>query len=118
MTKAKNEYFQKLIECDNNIASVWRGLDVFTKGHRSTSTDIPKNLTANVFNNHFLSVSESLTESRTNVYECPNLLHDFCKQKTSGQDPFEIPYLSVSELGKLISKLENKNKNAWSGWYN
>ena len=51
--KAKKEYFQKLIERDNNIASVWRALN----GHRSTSADIPKNLTANVFNNHFLSVS-------------------------------------------------------------
>ena len=79
VTKAKNEYFQKLIECDNNIASVWRGLDVFTKGHRSTSADILKNLTANVFNNHFLSVSESLIEPRTNVYECSNPLHDFFK---------------------------------------
>ena len=67
-----------------------------------TSADVPKNLTANVFNNHFLFVSESLTEPSTNVYECSNLLHDFCKQK-----PFVISYLSVSELGKYISKLEN-----------
>ena len=76
------------------------------------SADIPKNLTAN---NHFLSVSESLIEPRTNVYECSNPLHDFCKQKTSGQDPFVIPYLSVSELGKYISRLEKKI--VWSGWY-
>ena len=27
-------------------------------------------------------------------------------KKTSGQDPFVIQYLSVSELGKYISKLE------------
>ena len=54
--KAKKECFQKLIERDNNTASVWRALNVFTKGHRSTSGDILKNLTANVFNNHFLSV--------------------------------------------------------------
>ena len=105
--KAKKEYFQKLIERDNNIASVWRALNVFTKGHRSTSADILKYLTANIFNNHFLSVSESLIEPRTNVYECSNPLHDFCKQKTSGQDPFVIRYLSVSELGKYISRLEN-----------
>ncbi len=105
--KAKKEYFQKLIELDINIASVWRALNVFTKGHRSTSADISKNLTANVFSNHFLSVSESLIEPRTNVYECSNPLHHFCKQKTSGQDPFVIPYLSVSELGKYISRLEN-----------
>ena len=79
---------------------------MLTKGHRSTSADILKYLTANFFNNHFLSVSESLIEPRTNVYECSNPLHDFCKQKTSGQDPFVIRYLSVSELGKYISRLE------------
>ena len=109
--KAKKECFQKLIERDNNTASVWRALNVFAKGHRSTSADIPKNLTANVFNNHFLSVSESLTGPRTNVYECSNTLHDFCKQKTSGQDPFVIPYLSVSELGKYVSRLEKKSSD-------
>ena len=74
-----------------------------------TSADVPKNLTANVFSNHFLSVSESLIEPRTNVYECSNPLHNFCKQKTSGQDPFVIPYLSVSELGKYISRLEKSS---------
>ena len=88
---------------------------MFTKGHRSTSADIPKNRTANVFSNHFLSVSESLTEPRTNVYERSKPLHDFCKQKTSGQNPFVIPYLSVSELGKYISRLENQNSSSLDG---
>ena len=96
---------QKLSERDNNIESVWRALDVFTKVHHSSSADIPRNLTANVFINYFLFLSESLTEPRTTVYECSNPQHDFCKQKTSGQDPFVIPYLSVSELGRYISKL-------------
>ena len=113
--RAKKEYFRKLTERDNSIASVWRALNAFTKGHRSTSADIPKILTANVFNNHFLSVTGSLTEPRTNVYECSNLLHDFCKQKTSGQDTFVIPYLSVSELGKYISRLENKKSSGLDG---
>ena len=30
-------------------------------------------------------------------------------KKNSGQDPFVIPYLSVSELGKYISRLEKKS---------
>ena len=63
------------------------------------------------FNNHFMSVSESLIKPRTNVYECSNPLHDFCKQKTTRQDPFVILYLSVSELGKYISRLENKKSS-------
>ena len=58
---------------------------------------------------------QSLIEQRTNVYECSNLLHDFCKQKTSGQDPFVIPYLSVSELDKYISRVENKKSSGLDG---
>ena len=48
------------------------------------------------------------------MYEYSNPLHDFRKQKTSGQDPFVIPYLSVSELGKYISRLE-KNSSGLDG---
>ena len=62
MRKVKKEYFQKPNERDNNAASVWRALDVFTKGHLSTSADVPKNLTENIFSNHFLFVAESLIE--------------------------------------------------------
>ena len=105
MRKAKKEYFQKLIERDNNIASVWRALNVFTKGHRSTSADIPKNLAANVFNNHFMSVSESLIEPRTNVYECSNPLHDFCKKERKKEEPPPPPPT------KKKKKKKKKKKN-------
>ena len=67
----------------------------------------------NVFNNHFLAVTESLIEPRTNIYECSNPLHDFCKQKTSGQDPFVIPYLSVSEQANTYRGWKTKNRLVW-----
>ena len=35
--------------------------------------------------------------------------------KNSGQDPFVIPYLFVSELGKYISRLENKKSSGLDG---
>jgi len=38
----------------------------------------------------------------------------FLQAKTGGKKQFVIPYLSVSELGKNISKLESKNI-FWSG---
>ena len=75
------------------------------------------NLNYNPWKIKFLSSSSSsyLIEPRTTVYECSNPLHDFCKQKTSGQDPFVIPYLSVSELGKCTSRLENKTSSGLDG---
>ena len=39
-------------------------------------------------------------------------------KKTSGQDPFVIPYLSFSELGKYISRLENKKSSGLDGTSN
>ena len=92
------KYFQKPTERDNNIASVWRALDVFTKGHRSKSAEVPKNLTANVFNNHFLSVLESLIEPRTNVYECSNLVHAFSTMPICIYLMPVILYLLISSL--------------------
>ena len=96
---------------------MWRAIAVFTKGHYSTSADVLKNLTANVFNDYFLSVSESLIELRTNVYECSNPPHDFCKQKTSGQDPFVIPYLFPFGILSVLSKFLEKHVHIYLNDY-
>ena len=97
---------------------MWRALNTFTKGSQSHSADIPKNLTADKFNNHFLSVAECLIKPRSdNVYdsECSNILHEFCERKTRGQEPFVIPYISIPELGKYVSKLDNKKSSGPDG---
>ena len=81
------------------------------------SADIPKNLTANKFNNHFLSVAEFLAKPRSDVVyhsDCSNILHEFCERKTRGQMPFVIPYISSPKLGKHISKMDNK---IWTRWH-
>ena len=56
-------------------------------------------------------MAESLAKPRSDdVYdsECSNILHEFCERKTRGQEPFVIPYISIPELDKYISKLDNK----------
>ena len=60
-------------------------------------------------------MAESVTEPRTTIDEYSNLLHNCCQQRTRGQDPFVMPYVSVSELGKYISKVENKNLSGLDG---
>ena len=68
--KAKKDYFQKLTERDKNISTVWRALNTFRKGSQSHSAAIPKNLMADKFNNHFLSVAEFLAKPRSDdVYD-------------------------------------------------
>ena len=38
-------------------------------------------------------------------------------KKTSQQDPFVIPHISVLELGRSILKLAKNKKIVGSGWY-
>ena len=47
--------------------------------------------------------------------ECSNILHKFCERKTRGQEPFVIPYISIPELGKYVSKLDNKKSSGPDG---
>ena len=47
--------------------------------------------------------------------ECPNILHEFCERKTRGQEPFVIPYISIPELGKYVSKLDNTKSSGPDG---
>ena len=111
--REKKDYFQQLIERDKNISTVWRALNTFTKGSQSHSADIPKNLTADKFNNHFLSVAECLAKPRSDdVYdsECSNILHEFCERKTRGQEPFVIPYISIPELRNMYPNWITKSR--------
>ena len=56
---------------------MWRELNTFTKGGQSHSTDIPENLTAHKFNNHFLCAAESLAKPGSDDSKCSNILHEF-----------------------------------------
>ena len=112
-TTSRNSLSEK-----KNISTVWRALNTFTKGSQSHSADIPKNITADKFNNHFLSVAECLAKPRSDdVYdsECSNILHEFCERKTRGQEPFVIPYISIPEFVKYVSKLDNKKSSGPDG---
>ena len=123
--------------CDPRSVHQACALDVFTKGHCSTSR-VPKNLTAKVFNNHFLSVAES-AQNHERLYTCVPIghvisanknyqchvisvnknyqchvisanknyqCHVIYANKNYQARPICHPILSVSKLGKYISKLE------------
>ena len=114
--------------CDPRSVHQACALDVFTKGHCSTSS-VPKNLRAKVFNNHFLSVAQS-TQNHERLYTCVPIGHVISANKNYRcyviyanknyqARPICHPILSVSELGKYISKLEFIylfiNRPVWNG---
>jgi len=68
--------------------------------------------TADVFNDYFLSIAETLVKSQDSPdsdkqYSCSKRLVDLCQKKTRGTDSFTIPLMAVHETGKYIFEINN-----------
>ena len=66
----------------------------------------------NVFNNHFLSLTDAILKSAdtstSSDYKIPASLKKFCKDRISFSDSFKVPPIAVHEVGAYIKKLKNK----------
>ena len=114
VNKAKKNVYTKMINGGKDTASLWRAINMVTRGntnkHKNDTTNIPPNLTADTFNNHFLSIADLLKQSsnRTAQYQCPEKLKQFCQTRTAGNAPFTIPPLGAHEVAKMITSMANK----------
>ena len=99
-------------ERDNKILSVWRALDVLTNGRRSISADVPKNLTANVFNNHFLCVAESLRNHKQLCMRARIFHMIYTNKKLEGQTHLSS---HIFPFQNYISTLENQISSGLDG---
>jgi len=112
--KAKKLYFKKLVSNkDSNISSLWRAVNEFTNKSRKPSPctqNVP--FTADDMNNHFLSLTDSIINSKLNsvndTYTIPDYLNEFCRAKLNHSESFVIPRLTVSEVWTLVMGLNNK----------
>lgn len=114
--KAKKLLFDKAIHESKDCATIWRAINLVTRGTNKSTALLPPHLTANSFNSHFVSAAESLIPLRTKLHDYirPDNLMDFCKHRTAGKEPFIIPTIAVHEVGKLVTSLENKkNHQDW-----
>ena len=57
--EAKKKYFNDLAGNKADISSMWREINTLTKGHSPINSNLPSELTPDVFNAHFLSVVSS-----------------------------------------------------------
>lgn len=110
---AKKSYFNKLVENNKDVSQIWRALNSLIRGHNSNANQIPRHLTPDVFNAHFLSVATSLTNAVNPLPQTvtSETLSQFCNQKIKNKAPFQIPPIAVHELGRLISQLNNKKSS-------
>ena len=108
--KAKEAYFDKLIEEKEDTKTIWRAINTFTK--KTTKKDCSStSISPDVFNQHFLSVSERILLPEqikaAENFVCSEKLVEFCKDRETN-DTFKVPLLTVFEVGKLVSSLGSK----------
>ena len=112
--QAKRNYFQKLAGSQKDIGAMWRAVNTLTRHKRSVNTKFPSQLTPDVLNDFFVSVApETLKKLQTthideSVYDIPDELKTFCNRQNPDSAIFSIPMLAVHEVGKLISKMDEK----------
>lgn len=109
---SKRALFNKLVESGRDSSQLWRAMNTLIKG--KSNADIPCSLSPDTFNNHFLTVAESLLKSNDHTqsdFVCPDNLTQFCLDKTAHAHPFKIPPIAVFEVGKHISQLSNKKSS-------
>ena len=109
--KSKKQYFNSLVQDQKDIRNLWKALNTITKGQNSKFNNIPKKFTSQIFNDHFISMIDSLVKNHfneNNDYEISNELNSFCSKKLKNmQDKFMIPFLTVNEVTSLVLQMKN-----------
>ena len=108
---AKKAFFEKLIDNDNgDTAAIWRAMNELTnRSHKPTYAHT--NISADTFNDYFLSIATSITAGTDNepdIFKITPTLTRFCKDKLHPVDSCKIPEIAVHEVGKYIMQLKNK----------
>jgi hypothetical protein len=112
VTRAKQKYFDTLINNNSNTGQLWRAMNDITnksnRSHHSTQTSI----TPEEFNSHFLSAADRVLLDSNSQYqstESPFYFFDnFCKERLLPGEACSIPEIVVHEVGKYLSSLKNK----------
>ena len=111
VNNARKDYFNKMIDDKKDTRSIWKAYNEFTNVKSSSKTQ-PINICPDVINDFFLNLSETILTKKnielSKTYQCPSTLKEFCRMKTNN-DKFELPFLTIPEVGKLIANLKNSN---------
>ena len=106
--QAKKTYLEKTVSKQtDNTCFVWKAMNALSK-----NTYIPSTLTAQVFNDHFLSLAKTLTKTLQRgheQYQCSDELKNFCTKRLKFDDTFIIPEITTYEVGKYVSSVGSKN---------
>ena len=117
--QAKKTYFEKIVSNQtDNTCLVWKALNAVTKNTFSCKQNIPSTLTAEVFNDHFLSLAKTLTKTLqrgVEKYQCSDELKNVCTKRLKFDDTFNISEMTADEVDKYVSSVGSKNTSGCDG---
>lgn len=108
---AKRAFFSKLIHQNSDTATIWKAMNNITSKSANTNKTPTVDISADAFNDHFLSIASFLRQSSltpTKPFHTSPILTAFCRDRLTLHDSCVIPEITVYEVGKFISKLKNK----------
>ena len=111
--KAKESYFNSLIEKDKSISTLWRAMNEILDKGKQTARAENTQITPETFNEHFISLANTLASQAEvrnddNFSEVRDKLNFFCKNHLKAGVKFSIPLMTVYDVGTLIEGLDNK----------
>ena len=108
---ARKGRINNMINDKKDTRSIWRAYNEFSN-IKSNQKSQPIKICPDIINDFFLNLSETILTKRniesSKKYQCPATLKEYCKAKTNDTN-FELPYLSIQEVGKLIANLKDSN---------
>ena len=114
LRKSKRAYYEKTVTDCKNMSQVWHAVNTLSNKKQSKASKNSPEFSPNEANSYFLSVTDVIHGSSSK--NIPNHLEetakktikDFCSSKLDNSDCFTIPFLTVHDVVRLISKLNNK----------
>ena len=109
---AKANYFERLIQDNKSVGTVWRAINEVLNKSNNKASNPASPILPETFNNFFLTLSDRLLSNSQKDSCAPQsnhpILQEFCKSRIGPNTNFSIPSLTVYEVGKFIENLGTK----------
>ena len=116
--RSKKEYMDSLVKNKSDSASIWKAIKLLTNSTNNNQKKQP-NIDVNTFNNHFTNVSEKLKNKLPSdsgdLFSCCLSKIDEFVNKSNISEPFDIPYISLTDVSNYLKTLDAKKSTGLDG---
>ena len=108
---AKKDFFDKLISGRKDTATIWRAMNAINRPSKKKSVAKEIKCSPEEINNHFINIPQKLLAEANlleDPYQIPSQLIKFCGDRLTNDTVFQVPYITIPEVGQFITKMKNK----------